>query len=79
MGDQVRGIGNGTLESAGQVDVEERPVHALHERNLRTTLVWLAVRDIAVELVIAGDLGALGRGLDAVSYTHLTLPTICSV
>eukprot|EP00975_Prorocentrum_lima_P036559 7690646-Prorocentrum_lima.AAC.1 len=30
-------------------------------------------------LVCLGGRGQLGRGVGSVSYTHLTLPTICSV
>ena len=70
MRNLVGGIGNGTLKSAGQINMEERPVHALHERNLRTTLVRLAVRDLAIELVLADDFGVLGRGLDAVGLAR---------
>ena len=54
------------MERGVQIDVEERSVHALHERNLATAVVSLAVGDIVVELVLLDDVGVLGsRALDA--------------
>jgi hypothetical protein len=55
VGNLVGRVGNCTLQCARQVDVEERSVHALHERNLATAAVSLAVCDIALELVFGDD------------------------
>ena len=44
-----------------------------------TTTALLIQRFRVSRVVMTGVAGGIGPGVKAVSYTHLTLPTICSV
>ena len=46
----------------------------------RGPVLWLTLqREARRNALTHGLLAALDQAIDAVSYTHLTLPTICSV
>ena len=59
------------------------PTGKLHVGNVRTALMnWLFVRERGGKFILRIDDTDLERSTneyEAVSYTHLTLPTICSV
>ena len=79
MGAENSGRNRGTLaHRAGYALRHPRRVPAHARRALRDTWLRLLHRDhIAYyRAVMASD---AARGAEAVSYTHLTLPTICSV
>lgn len=91
---RTRGIRQRTLQRTGQVDVEERPVDALHHGHLAPILIRLAGLQIFLELVILRavavlvrrlldamrlDLRRVRRGLDAVFDVAMPVPGLVRV
>ena len=68
----------------GSLYIPDRAVDLVHRRSISRNTHYMLTEEEAAEVrnderVIACELPAKDRGIDAVSYTHLTLPTILRV